>query len=95
MHLINTDIQNGYGYYYDLDDNVSYEQNNKLEYDSEYDSEDDYENEIDRKNPMYNMSLFTYLLFNEPCRCIIICAASCLTTCLFCHYYDKNIWYSK
>ena len=41
MHLINTDIPNGYGYYYDLDDNVSYEQNNKLEYYSEYDSEDE------------------------------------------------------
>ena len=93
MHLINTDIQNGYGYYYDLDDNVSYEQNNKLEYDSEDDYEN--ENETDRKNSVVNMSLFTYLLFNEPCRCIIICAASCLTTCLFCHYYDKNIWYSK
>lgn len=83
--MIEQDTQNGYGFYCDM----------------ETDYDNSFQNEIEKNKhyaitpEKYPISFFLNMMFEHPERYLFICITSCLSTCLFCYWYDRTDVYAK
>lgn len=82
--MIEQDTHNGYGFYCDLEGDID-------EYYDETEKSKIHSIPIEK----YPISFFLTMILEHPERYLFICITSCLSTCLFCYWYDRNDVYAK